>query len=349
MANYSRPSLAALDARIRADLAQLPAVLRVPLSHAWSRACHGLHGHIDWADRQNNPLTCELERLYDWAALYGVARLAATPASGTVLATGSPGSVVLADALLRGTNGLDYKVQAANFMANSGVALVFVRAVESGEDSNLPAGAALTLVDPLPGIASTLTVGDDGLSGGAAEETLDDWRLRVADEWQAMTVRGARGGRVEDYRFWAQSAHPSVSGALVFTHTPSLGMVVVRPICDTLVNRLPSAAVLAAVSDYLAGVAPATADWRVVAPEVQAVNIVLHLDPGVDNADARSRIARAILAAVLSEKTETSILNVAEIDAAVATVTDQYTRLAPLANVAARPGDVLVLAGVVWQ
>jgi uncharacterized phage protein gp47/JayE len=326
----------------------MPAVLRGPLSHTWARATHGLHGHLEWIDRQCSPLTCELERLYDWAALYGVARLPASAAVGAVAASGSPGSVVFADTLLRGVNGLDYRVMETNFMSNSGAALVAVRAVDTGEDSNLPPGAQLSLVDPLPGVANTLTVGVDGLTGGAAEENIDDWRLRVADEWQAMTVRGARGGRVEDYRYWCESAHPAVTGALVFPHALGLGTVVIRPICDGYINRMPAPGVLAAISAYLTGIAPATADWRIAAPLQHSVQVSLRLDPAVDSATNREKIARALLAAVLAEKSENSILNVAELDAAIATVTNQYTRIAPLENIAVMQGGVLVLTGVYW-
>ncbi|MDR0673316.1 MAG: baseplate J/gp47 family protein [Zoogloeaceae bacterium] len=346
MPAYPRPSLSELDTRIQTDLAAIPAVLRGPLSHAWARACHGLHGHLEWVDRQCSPLTCELERLYDWAALYGVARLSASPAVGEAFATGSPGSVIFEGTLLRGANGLTYRVMLTNFMANSGVAVLSVRAVETGEDSNLPSGAALTLVDPLPGVANTVTVGDTGLTGGAAEETVDDWRLRVADEWQTMTVRGARGGRVEDYRYWCESAHPAVTGALVFAHALGLGTVVVRPICDGYINRMPAPGVLAAITDHLGAIAPATADWKLAAPLIHAVTVVLRLDAAADTALGRERIDSAILATVLAEKSETSVLRAAEIDAAIATVTNQYTRISPLEDIAVIPGGVLVLAGV---
>jgi len=349
MPDHHRPSLLELAARIQADLAPVPAVLREPLAHTWARACHGLHGHLDWVDRQCSPLTCELERLYEWAALYDVRRLPSTPAIGTAIATGSPGSSVLADTIVRGPNGLDYCVQATNFMANTGVAHVFLRSVGTGEAGNLPPGAKLTFVDTLPGVAKTLTVDGDGLTGGAAEETVDDWRLRVADEWQAMTVRGARGGRPEDYKFWCKSAHPAVSGALVFPHAMGAGTVVVYPICNGAINRIPPPGVIAAVTTHLSAVAPATADWRLAAPTNRTVDVVLHLDPAVDNKLNRERIAAAIQATVLAKDEETSILNMAELDAAVATVTGRYTRIAPTWNIAVSLGEVLVFAGIEWR
>jgi len=349
MPDYPRPSLIELDARIQADLAAMPATLREPLSHSWARACHGLHGHLEWIDRQCSPLTCELERLYGWAALYNVPQLPSTPATGTARATGSPGSVVFADEILRGPNKLDYIIVAANFMANTGVANVSIRSADTGENANLPAGARLTLVDPMQGVDRTFVVDEDGLTGGAAEETIDDWRLRVADEWQAMTVRGARGGRPDDYKFWCMSSHPAVNGALVFPHAMGLGSVVVRPICDGAINRLPPPGVISAIKDHLATVAPATADWLLVSPVVRPVVVILHLDPAVDNAANRERVAAAINAAILAEKDADAVFNMAKLDAAIATITSQYTRIAPAANIAVTPGEVLVLAGIEWR
>jgi uncharacterized phage protein gp47/JayE len=348
MPAYPRPSLTELDARINADLTAIPAVLRGPLAHTWARVGHGLHGHLEWIDRQNNPLTCELERLYDWAALYAVARLPAQPASGAALATGSPGAVVLADAALRGPNNIDYKVIVAQFMANSGTAVVSLRAEQTGDDSNLPAGAQLTLIDPLPGISPTFIVGEDGLSGGAADEDVDDWRVRVATEWQVVTVDGARGGNVSDYRNWCEDAHPAITGALVFPGALGPGSVVVMPVCDGAVNRLPDAGVLAAVRNHLSAIAPATADWRVVAPVILPVTVSIHLDAGIDNADNRARIAAAVLGCVLAEKTEDAVLHVAELDAAISRVTSNYVRVAPANPVAVLPGQVLTLGGIAW-
>lgn len=346
--SYPRPSYSDLLNRIAADLAAMPAALRGPLAATWAKACHAQHGHLDWIDAQCSPLTCELERLADWAALYGVDRLVATAAFGNVLATGAAGTQVLAGTSLRGPNGLDYMVVAA-VVIGAGATPVAVRCATTGSAGNLVAGQALTLIDPVPGCASSLTVDGAGLSGGAEDELVDDWRARVAEEWQTVVTQGARSGKVADYRFWARSAHPSITTALVQPHVLGLGTVVVRPVCNGLTDRLPTAAVLAAVAAYLPLFAPATADWRVVAPVKHFVSVSLHLAPVVDSAPTRAAITSAVAAVVLAEASETSVLAMAEIDAAVATVTTQYTRLAPLADVAVAAGEVLVFAGVVWS
>lgn len=347
MTEYARPSYTDLNARIEADLAAVPAVLRGPLSAAWARACHSQHGHLDWIDAQCSPLTCELERLYDWAALYGVDRLVATTAIGNALATGAVGTQLLAGTQLRGPNGLDYTVLAA-VVLGVGSTAVQVRCNTAGSAGNLVAGQALMLIDPVLGAAGMLTVGGSGITGGAEDELVDDWRIRVADEWAVIGRRGGRSGKPEDYRFWAKSAHPSVTAALVSLHTLGVGTVVVRPICDGLADRLPTAAVLAAVQAKLADIAPATADGRVGGPLAHFVAVSISLLPAVDSADNRAAIQSALQALVMSEASESSVLTIGEIDEAIATVTNQYTRLAPTANLVVSPHEVFVLAPVVW-
>lgn len=345
---YLRPTFSQLKTRIEADLAALTAPLREAFAVAWSQAVHSLHGHLEWIDQQCSPLTCTLERLYDWAALYAVTRLDAVAAAGNVIATGNLGAIVLADSLLRADNGLDYKVTNAVTLG-AGNTLINVRCTTAGVASNLIAGQVLTLVDPLAGVTNTMTVDAAGITGGAAQEDVDAWRLRVVDEWRVVVSQGARSGRVDDYKAWAKAAHPDVTTALVQLNTLGIGTVLVRPICNGLANRLPSATIMSAIQTKLAQVAPATADWRVAAPLVRNVNVNIRLLPAVDNAQNRAAVTTAINNAILAEVSETSLLAMAELDAAIATVTTQYNRVAPTADIAVAAGEVLVLAGVVFS
>lgn len=343
----SRPSYTDLKTRIAADLAAVPAVLRDPVSVSWARTANGIHGHLEWIDKQSSPLACDLERLYDWATLYNVDRLAATASTGGATATGANGVQILAGTQVRGTvNSLDYTVQAAITLGQSSTVTLKCNSV--GSAGNLAAGQTLRLIDPIPGCDDTFTVGINGLSGGEEDEDLEDWRGRVVDEWQTITTTGARSGKDADYRFWARSAHPSVTTALVQRHVLGIGTVLVRPICNGLTDRLPTQAVLNAVADKLYGIAPATADWRVVSPIKRAVAPSLHLLAGYDTAANRTGIDNAVLAAILSEASETSVLAMAELDAAIATVTTQYQRIAPTADIAVAAGEVLVYSQSIW-
>ncbi len=341
------PPTSSRCARIEADLAAMPAALREPLSATWARACNGMHGHLDWLDAQCSPLTCELERLYDWAALYGVERLLATAATGNALATGNAGTQLLAGTVLRGQNGLDYTVLAA-VVLGAGATSVSIRCSTRGSTGNLVSGQTLTLVDPVPGINNIFTVGNLGISGGAEDELVDTWRARVAEEWRTVTTGGARSGKPGDYRFWAQSAHPSVTGAIVQPHALGVGTVVVRPICNGLVSRLPSQAVLDAVSAHYSAIIPATSDWRVAAPVLHPVTLTIHLLPIADTAENRAAIFAGVDALVLTKGgTETLQLLWAEVDTVISITTTQYT-LDETGSIVWAAHEVPVLQPVNW-
>jgi len=324
---YSRPAYLALLTRVENDLAALPAGLRLQLSAMWARTVNGMHGHLDWIGLQNSPLTCELERLYDWAALYEVDRLPASKAEGAALASGVAGTQLLADTLLRGLNGLDYVVLSAVALG-AGDTAVSIRCATAGSAGNLVSGQTLTLVDPVPGCDSTLTVGAGGITGGAEDEAVNSWRARVVEEWATAVSSGARSGRPDDYRFWARSAHQSVTGALVQLHTLGMGTVLVRPVCNGLADRLPTQAVLDAVAVKFAAIAPANADWSVAAPSVHPVRLTIHLLPAVDTAEIRAAIQAALNDLVLTKggtSDESLQLLWAEVDAVIAVITTQYT------------------------
>lgn len=349
MTTYSRPAYQALLTRIASDLAAMPAVLREPLAATWARACNGMHGHLDWLDAQCSPLTCELERLYDWAALYGVERLLATFATGNALAAGNAGTQLLAGTVLRGQNGLDYAVSAA-VVLGAGATSVSVQCSTGGSAGNLVAGHTLTLVDPVPGVNNAFTAGNLGITGGAEDESVDAWRARVAEEWRTVTTSGARSGKPEDYRFWAKRAHPSVTGALVQPHVLGMGTVVVRPVCNGLADRLPTQAVLDAVAAYFGTIVPATSDWRVTAPGVHPVTLNIHLLPAVDTAGNRATITAALNALVLSKGgTDTGTLQLlwAEVDTTIAVITSQYT-LDETGSIVWADNEVPVLQPVNW-
>ena len=78
------------------------------------------------------------------------------------------------------------------------------------------------------------------------------------------------------------------------------------------------------------------------------MTVTIDLLPGFDTAENRAAISSAVGATVMAEESETSLLAMAEIDAATATVTSQYTRLAPVADIAVAAGEVLVLNPIVW-
>nr|VFK58495.1 MAG: Baseplate J-like protein [Candidatus Kentron sp. TUN]VFK61630.1 MAG: Baseplate J-like protein [Candidatus Kentron sp. TUN]VFK67356.1 MAG: Baseplate J-like protein [Candidatus Kentron sp. TUN] len=106
---------------------------------------------------------------------------------------------------------------------------------------------------------------------------------------------------------------------------------------------------LDAISDYLINVSPATADWRVHSPIKRAVTVEIDLLPGYDTEANWTAIESAVGATVLDEVSEDSLLTVAEIDTAIATVTSQYILIAPTGNISVEAGEVLVLEPIIWS
>lgn len=345
---YVRPSFAELQTRINADLALIPAVLAEPLSAMWARACHSQHGYLDWILAQCSPLTCELERLYDWAALYNTPRLLAVAAQGSVLATGNAGAEILAGTVLRATNGLNYTVVNAVVLTSSPTP-VFVRCTTRGAVTNVSAGQILTLINPVLGVSNNLTIDTLGLTGGADDEDIDSWRLRVADEWQTMVIYGGRSGKTIDYVAWAKSSNSSINGALVQPHVLGIGTIVVRPICNSLPNRQPTAEVISAVEAKLSEFAPATADWRVTTPLLHHVTVSIDLATQVDTPANRQAITALLNQLIFSKNTDNATLWLTEIDAVILSVTSAYTRLAPIANLTADSGAVFILDNMVFS
>lgn len=325
----------------------MPTALREPLAATWARACSGLHGHLDWLDAQCSPLTCELERLYDWAALYAVSRLLAVAAKGNVLATGLAGAQLYAGSLLRAPNGMDYIVLAAATLG-AGDTPVAIRCTTTGSASNLATGTVLTLIDPIAGINSTLIVDALGISGGAEDELVTDWRARVALEWSLVVAGGARSGKPEDYRYWARSAHPSISDAKVLPHALGIGTVLILPICNGLANRLPTPSILDSVRAHLTQIAPAVSDWRVAVPVSHPVALTIHLQPAVDTVANRNAIAAALTTLLLSKGGDANLtLAWAEIDTTLALITSQYV-LNESGIVSWQANEVPILAPINW-
>lgn len=344
---YIAPTFAALKARIEQDLSALVAVLRLALAVVFAKVVSSLHVHLEWIDQQCSPLTCTLERLYDWAVLYRVERLDATYATGQINVTGNIGAFVLLNELLKADNGLDYAVTAAVELS-AGVNLVSIKCTSAGLAGNLTAGSVLTFIETQAGVDSETTVNANGITGGAEQEDVEAWRARVVDEWQVVAEYGGRSGKNRDYVSWAKKAHPSVTGALVYRNILGMGTMLVKPICNGLEGRLPTTAIMDAIAAKFLELAPGGSDWRLALPLQHLLNVDLTLNPAVDSEANRALITAAINNLVLSENSEDSVIYQAELDAAIASITTQYTRNAPLADITVNQGAVFILNSVVF-
>lgn len=279
---FKRPTLAELIERISGDLASriegIAPLLRRAVARSMattvSGAAHGLHGHLAWLADQLMPDTADIDHLERWASIWGLTRNSATPATGTVTANGSDGSVIPAGTLLQSAAGVEYGVD-AEATISAGSAALTVTASTPGEAGNLAAGQAISFVSPIAGVNSSATVATGGLGGGAKIEDDDGLRARLLNRIQ----QPPQGGAAHDYAAWALEVS-GVTRAWCYPLELGPGTVTVRIADDDGAGApIPDAATVTACQEHIDTRRPVTADVTVVAPVAVELNLTIALAP----------------------------------------------------------------------
>jgi uncharacterized phage protein gp47/JayE len=136
------------------------------IAHAQAGAVRGLHAHIEYRERNFLPdERADAEGVERWAAILGLWYLDAAFTTGSVNLSGSVGAVLPAGTLMQSELGTVFATDAEAILAASS-GTVSVLAQVAGSAGNLAAGSRLTLLTPVGGIQSILTVGAAGFSGG---------------------------------------------------------------------------------------------------------------------------------------------------------------------------------------
>lgn len=280
-----RPTLAELITRSESELAARlglatlleRSVLKV-LARTWAGGLHGLYGYLDWITAQVTPLNSEAEILERWADLYGLARRAATAATGSVTFTGTTGTAVSTGAIVQRADGQRYRVTAGGSLV-AGAATLAVESELAGLDGNAAAGTTLILAAPIAGITA-VTVAAGGITGGLDEETDDELRDRLRD----FVSDRPQGGSHADYEAWAREV-AGVTRVFVLEHGLGLGTVLVYFAVDNdPAGPFPSAGQVASVQDRIDDETrrdsrPVTAQVTVSAPTPLPVSVTLSVTP----------------------------------------------------------------------
>ena len=373
---FSRPTLSDLRTRVAQDIASaLPGtdpLLRFSnlqvMGAVQAGMAHLQYGYLDWIAKQAVPFTAEGEYLEGWAALRGVYRLPATPASGAVIFYGTNGAVLPAGTALARGDGRQFMTTADGTVASGGV-VVPVRAVPdpsglTGAWGNTDRGQAMTLASAVVGVQSTGSVVFP-ITGGADIEQDEQLRDRMLLAYQTP----ARGGTAEDYRFWAMSV-PGVTRAWCIPSGFGPGTVVVYIMLDTAqaahggfpqgangVASTETRGVAAtgdqlAVANYIHQFQPVTALVYVMSPTQSTVDFTL---AGI--ADASAATKAAISAAIANTLVNYSTLSAGSttvplsyIQSAIAAIdgTAGFVITSPAANITSEIGAVPVLGTVTY-
>lgn len=293
---WQSPTLTELAEQIRADMrgrlsdanpALRRAMLRV-IADVDAGAVHGLYGYLSWLAKQLIIDTAEAEWLERWASIWRIYRQGEVAATGPVLLTGNPEAQLLAAEEFE-QDGIRYTLDDTVTLDANGEATGSVTAVEAGDEGNLAAGETLRLVRAVSGIDGEATVGDDGITGGAEQESDERLRERLLERIQ----RQPHGGNADDYIMWVREAHPDITRVWVSRHAPDIGEVTVRFVCDDLDDIIPTNAVVEAVDKHVDDVRPVTArGFYAVAPEAAPLDLAIRLTP--DTAEARARVESAL-------------------------------------------------------
>lgn len=220
-----------------------------------------------------------------WLSLFGTQRLGAVGAGGSVaVSASSAGAQILAgDVLTYLQTGFKYEVTVGGTYANGQP--VPISGIDTGPQTDLPAGSVLTFLTSRPGVtslnATVLPQADgSGLSGGAGPEDDPDAIARM----QYLASNPPASGNDAEYQS-AITAIPSVAIQQGFTVTSPQGMgsigvmFTLRP-GSPGANRIPSAGQIATVASLIAGQFPGD-DGIYMCPIVAyPINVVLKLTWG---------------------------------------------------------------------
>jgi uncharacterized phage protein gp47/JayE len=346
---FARPSPAEIRNRMGAEIAvalpgadaRLRRSMEDVLVRAIAIASHELHSHIEWAALQILPDTAEDDVLARHAAIWGMTRIAATAALGSVTFTGTPGAVVPANTELRRGDDARYLLAADVTIGGGGSGTGNVAARVAGAAGNSQAGISLALVAPVAGIAPSATVAVGGLAAGADAEGDAALRARLLQRIQSPPA----GGAANDYVTWALA----VAGVeRVWVYPSWLGAGTVGVAFVTTGGAIPAAPLVAAVQAALNLRRPVTAAVTVFAPATQAV--ALTIDLAVDSAAIRAAVLAELADFFVREAEPGGTIRVSRISAAISGALGEVAHLlvAPAADIALPAGTIAVLGAVTW-
>lgn len=314
------------------------------LAYAVAGAVHGLHANIEARERNFLPdERAEAEGVERWAALLGYWYLDAAAASGSLLVSGSSGATLAAGTRLQFSDGTEY-LTSAELTLSGPTGIVAVEARAAGVTGNLPAGAKLTLLSPVPGVSSTLVVATGGLTGGADRESLDGLRARVLARLRMPPMGGSRS----DYKVWALEGHAAVTRAWVSPQELGANSVTVRVMCDNEADPIPPQPVLDAVAAHIELLRPVTAEVYVVAPVAVPLDFRILLTP--DTVAIRGRVSGALQDLLRREAEPGGTLLRTHIAEAISTAVGEvdHVLIEPAANVVSPPGSISVFGSIAW-
>lgn len=345
--SFERPALKEIIERLDGDTQSRMSVPQMRRSNAkvfdrvLAGAAHSLYGYIEYLNRQQFFDTAETDYLDRWASIYGLARKKATKAAGEVVFRFSADLVNVPEGtILQSDEGVQYKTTGP--VASDGTAAV--EALNEGVSGNQLEDDVLTLVSPIVGVFSEVTI--TKLGGGSEAESDDSLRSRLLSRVRETP----HGGTASDYVQWALEV-PGVTRAWCFPKEEGEGTVTVRFVCDGMDEIIPDKAMLDKVFEHIDKLRPVTAHLYVSAPEIQPVNIEISgLLP--DDAEVREAVKQELKDLFAREGAPGQRIYLSHIRAAISAALgeEDHTVVSPQSDpVPGSNNELLTLGEITWQ
>lgn len=169
------------------------------LAYVFAAMSYTRYGYLDYISLNAVPVTAIQENLEAWAALKGITRIAAQPATGTITFSGNVGVVVSEFTEVVRSDGVGYIVPQGHggTIGMDGTFTTIATAIDGGLNTNLIAGGSLALFGPIAGVNPTVIVTAD-FTGGTDIEGDDSLRNRMIFAFS----HPVQGGNLDDYVSW---------------------------------------------------------------------------------------------------------------------------------------------------
>lgn len=349
---FTRPTLPEIKERIGADIETrlntgklLPVSFLGIMSVAYAGAVHLLHGHIEWATRQLFPDTADDEYAERWASIWGIEKTPPSFASGSVIFTGSDGSIIPEGTRLRRSDGAFY-LTTESAVISSGTATVAVKPVNAGSAGDMEAGVSVELVNSLSGIDTEAETASGGITGGEDSESIESLRLRTLDRIK----QPPHGGAEFDYIKWAKEVN-GVTRAWAYPLAMGAGTVSVTFVQDGEDDIIPDSAKVAEVQEYIEGPTrkPVTAALTVFAPTAVPLNFSITTNP--DSPEIRENIENSLRDLLLRTAEPGATILISKIREAVSIASgeEDNTVTSPAANVAHGTSEIAIFGAITWS
>lgn len=352
-------TLEAISNRIRGDMrrelpgtdaAVWPNSLAV-LAKVFAAAVHEAELRLAWIYRQLFTSTADGAHLERHAYEFGLARKAASRASGYLDFTSTISNMVYPAGISFLSDGARFISRAEAKSDGGGAISFFVSADLAGSAGNRLAGETFDLADPAlyPTLSAQGAVAADGLGGGADIESDDSLRARVLDRKR----RPPQGGAESDYEQFALAVS-GVTHAWAYHFANGPGTIGVWFLFAGRANGIPTAADVAAVQGELDARRLIRAEIAVSAPIATPVDITV-TDLADDTENTRAAI-EASLAAMFANRARPGVAAnpfrfsrswIAEaISAAVGE--DSHVLTLPAADIIYSAGEIPVMGTVTY-